>query len=203
MTTIRREDKEIIHNLSLLGMLFGAIVGGFLTLHFHKQAHIRQDAWTDAEQTHSSLVRLSVNLTAEEASVAQAAIGQVQTTDPQSETEGTPASKSIWIGLPQWGLWGICAGTALIGAGTGYLSLWGAGWLGSLLTYWLIRVTYRLIRKTAPECTAAQRSSAPTGTVSTFQRDQNRLLPTLIKLFMLLAMVLSVLAIVVWYLTSL
>ena len=29
MPTIRREDKEIIHNLSLLGMLFGAIVGVF------------------------------------------------------------------------------------------------------------------------------------------------------------------------------
>jgi hypothetical protein len=44
---------------------------------------------------------------------------------------------------------------------------------------------------------------ASAGKVCTFQRDQNRLLPTLVKLFMLLAMALSVLAIVVWNLTAL
>ena len=202
MATIRREDKEIIHNLSLLGMLFGAIVGGFLTLHFHKQAHLRQDAETVVAQTHSTLVRLTSNLTAQEVSVARAAIGQVQP-DVRPDAKVVREEKSLWIGLPQWGLWGICAGAALIGGGAGYLSLWGAGWLGSALTYWLIRIIYRLIRKTAPDCPAARRNTTPVARACTFQRDQNRLLPTLIKLFMLLAMALSVLAVVVWNLTAL
>lgn len=202
MATIRREDKEIIHNLSLLGMLFGAIVGGFLTLHFHKQAHIRRDAETAAAQTHTSLVRLSSNLTAQEVSVTQAAIGQVQP-DEHADREEADTEKSVWVDLSKWGLWGICAGTALIGGGVGYLSLWGAGWFGSVLTYWLIRVIYRLIRKTVPDCPAANRSVTQAAAACTFQRDQNRLLPTLIKLFMLLVMALSVLAVVVWNLTAL
>lgn len=202
MATIRREDKEIIHNLSLLGMLFGALVGGFLTLHFHKQAYIRLDAETSALETHSSLVRLSSNLTAQEASVAQAAIGQVHP-DIQTVEEGAQTEKSFWVDLPKWGLWSICGGAALAGAGVGYGALWGAGWVGSMLTYWLIRLVYRTIRTTAPESTAAHRPTTSNGTVCTYQRDHNRLLPTLIKLFMLLAMVLSVLAVVVWHLTAL
>jgi hypothetical protein len=202
MATIRREDKEIIHNLSLLGMLFGAIIGGFLTLHFHKQAHLRRDAETVVAQTQSSLVRLTSNLTAQEVSVAQAAIGQVQP-DVRPDAEEVREEKSLWIGLSEWSLWGICAGTALIGGGVGYLSLWGAGWLGSVLTYWLIRIIYHLIRKTSPDCPAARRNTSPTATAKTFQRDQNRLLPTLIKLVMLLVMALSVLAVVVWNLTAL
>lgn len=202
MAVIRREDKEIIHNLSLLGMLFGAFVGGFLTLHFHRQAQFQDETTMAAVQTHTSLVRLSSNLSAEEVSVAKAAIGQVQA-EAEPAPEAPQAQKKFWLGLPRWGLWGICAGAALAGAGTGYLSLWGAGWLGSILTYWLIRGTYRLIRKTAPECSAATRVPAATGSICTFQREQNRLLPTLIKLFMLLTMALSVLAVVVWYLTSL
>ena len=178
-------------------------IWGFLTLHFHKQAHHRLDAASDAAQTHSSLVRLSSNLTAQEASVAQAAIGQVQ---PDTRVEGQEeerTEKSLWVGLSQWSLWGICAGTALIGGGVGYLSLWGAGWLGSVLTYWLIRIIYHLIRKTSPDCPAARRNTSPTVTAKAFQRDQNRLLPTLIKLVMLLVMALSVLAVVVWNLTAL
>lgn len=203
MPTIRREDKEIIHNLSLLGMLFGAIVGGFLVLHSHRQAQGRYDIETAAVQTHSSLERLSSNLTAAEISVAQAAMGQVVGTDAEAAPDGVnPVEKSFWIDLPQWGLWGICGAAALAGAGTGYLSLWGAGWFGSLLTYWLIRVIYRVIRKTAPDSIAAQRPLSTAGMLESYQRDEGRLLPTLVKLFMLLAMALGVLAIVVWQLTA-
>ena len=200
MPTIRREDKEIIHNLSLLGMLFGAFVGGFLTLHFHRQSQLHHDAATAAVQTQSSLVRLSSNLTAEEVSVAKAAIGQVDA-DIRSAEAVPHDPKSFWLGLSDWGLWGLCAGAALAGGGAGYLSLWGAGWLGSIMTYWIIRAVYQMIRKTAPDCPAARRTAVSAG--SSFQRDQNRLLPTLIKLVMLLTMALSVLAVVVWYLTSL
>lgn len=201
MATIRREDKEIIHNLSLLGMLFGAFVGGFLTLHFDKQAHLRLNDEAIAAQTHSSLVRLSSNLTEKEASLAQAAIGQVETdVDPVSDE--ITSEKSFWVTLPQWGLWSICAGAALAGGSAGYLTLWGAGWLGSLLTYWIIRIIYGQIRTVAPTCAAAHRPALQTRTDCTFQRDQNRFLPTLIKLFMLLTMALSALAVVVWQLTA-
>lgn len=201
MVEIRREDREIIHNLSLLGMLFGAFVGGFLALHFHRQAHFQRDAAAAAAQTQNSLVRLSSNLSEEEVSVTQAAIGQVGT-DVESVYDDNQTKKSFWIGLPQWGLWGLCAGAALAGAGTGYVSLWGTGWLGSVLTYWLIRIIYRLIRKTAPECRVAKSPLASTGTNYLYQRDDTRLLPTLIKLFMLLTMALGVLAAVVWQLTA-
>ncbi len=202
MSLIRREDKEIIHNLSLLGALFGAVVGGFLVLHFHQKALLQVDSESAVVQTQRSLVQLTSNLTSEEASVAQAAISQVNP-DFQPEVPEDPSETSFWVTLSPWSVRGLCAGAAAVGGIAGYLSLWGAGWVGALLTYKLIRLVYRVIRTVAPNCAAGRRSAVPSGPVCTFQRDQNRLLPTLIKLFMLLTMALSVLAVVVWYLISL
>jgi hypothetical protein len=180
-------------------MLFGAFVGGFLMMHCHKQAHLRLDAETAAVQTHNSLLRLSSSLSAEEVLVANAAIGQVSP-DIEAMADADIHEGNFWTNLPRWGFWGVCGGAILVGGGAGYLSLWGAGWLGSLLTYWTIRGVYRVIRKTAPDCRAAQLKTVPAGASASFQREQNRLLPTLIKLVMLLLMALSVLAIVVWQL---
>jgi len=202
MATIRREDKEIIQNLSLLGMLFGAVVGCFLILHFNKQAHLELDDQDAAAQTHNSLVRLSSNLTEQEASLAEAAIGQVGASIEPAPEELT-LEKSFWITLSPLGMWSIFAGGALVGGSFGYLTLWGGSWLGSLLTYWMIRMIYGRIRTIAPACAAARRAVPSEKNLYTFQRDQNRLLPTLIKLFMLLAITLSILAIVVWQLTAL
>jgi hypothetical protein len=202
MATIRREDKEIIQNLSLLGMLFGAVVGCFLILHFNKQAHLQLDDQAAAAQTHSSLVRLSSNLTEQEASLAEAAIGQVGAAI-EPAPEAMTLEKSFWVTLSPWGMWSICAGGALVGGSFGYLTLWGGSWLGSLLTYWMIRIIYSRIRTIAPACAAARRTLPSEKNLSMFQRDQNRLLPTLIKLFILLAITLSILALVVWQLTAL
>ncbi|NLK41517.1 MAG: hypothetical protein GX298_05635 [Planctomycetes bacterium] len=202
MSVIRREDKEIIHNLSLLGALFGAVVGGFLVLYSHKQANHRIDSKAATAQTQQALVQLTSNLTTEEASVAQAALSQVNP-DFQPDIPDVSSEKSFWVDLSPWSLRGLCAGAAMVGSVAGYVSLWGAGWLGAILTYKLIRLIYRVIRAVAPNCAAAQRLATPSGTVCTYQRDQNRLLPTLVKLFMLLTMALSVLAVVIWHLISL
>ena len=202
MATIRREDKEIIQNLSLLGMLFGAVVGCFLILHFNKQAHLKLNDQAAAAQTHNSLVRLSSNLTEQEASLAEAAIGQVGAAIEPAPEELT-LEKSFWTTLSPLGMWSVCASGALVGGGLGYLTLWGGSWLGSLLTYWMIRIIYSRIRTIAPACAAARRTIPSNKNLCAFQRDQNRLLPTLIKLFMLLAITLSILAIVVWQLTAL
>lgn len=198
---IRREDKEIIQNLALLGMLFGAFVGVFLTLHMDRKARQQQDVQAATAQTQSSLVRLSSSLPTEEVQLAQAALGQFQdedTPDIESET----IDDNFWLGLPRWKLWGICAGAGLVGGTAGFFTLWGAGWLGSIWTYWLIRRIYGAIRTAAPDCAAARRTVSPRGAECPFQRDNNRLLPTLIKLCMLLLTVLGVLAIAVWHLTA-
>ena len=70
MALIRQEDKEIIHNLALLGMLFGAVVGGFLVLNLNNRAYSCLEQKEDADYTESSLVRLSSNLNEKEASIA-------------------------------------------------------------------------------------------------------------------------------------
>jgi len=201
MPIIRREDKEIIQNLALLGMLFGAFVGVFLTLHIDRQAKQRQIAQTAAVQTQTSLVRLSSSLATEEMQLAQAALDKVHDEETPAILSDT-ADVDFWLNLPRWKLWGICAGTGLVGGTAGFFTLWGAGWLGSVWTYWLIRRIYGVIRTAAPDCAAARRTVSPKGADCPFQRDHNRLLPTLIKLCMLLLTVLGVLAIVVWHLTA-
>lgn len=201
MPIIRREDKEIIQNLALLGMLFGAVVGGFLILHIDRQAHQQLDEQATATQTQNSLVRLSSNLPADEMKLAQAALDKMQD-DDALPTPSETGNTNFWVSLPRWKLWGICAAGGAAGGVTGFFSLWGAGWLGSVWTYWVIRKLYSLLRTVAPDCKAVQRRTSPTGAECPFQRENNRLLPTLIKLFMLLLTVLGVLAVVVWHLTA-
>lgn len=202
MPMIRREDKEIIQNLALLGMLFGVFLGVFLTLHIDRKARQRQDVQTTTAHTQSSLVRLSNSLPTEEIQLAQAALGEIQD-EETTEIASQMTRSNFWAKLPHWKLWAICAGAGLVGGTAGFLTLWGAGWLGAVWTYWVIRKIYGVIRTAAPDCSAARRNGNSRGADCPFQRDNNRLLPTLIKLCMLLMTVLGVLAIVMWHLTAL
>jgi hypothetical protein len=115
------------------------------------------------------------------------------------------AEKSFWLGLPRWGYIGICGGGGVAGAITGYSAIWLTGWVGSYFVLYLIRGMYRTIGKVAPNSAAVKKTPAGGHTQSfttQYQRNEERVLPTLVKLFFLLAFVLAILAAVVWKLTA-
>ncbi|MHC4551173.1 MAG: hypothetical protein ACYSUT_00180 [Planctomycetota bacterium] len=205
---IRREDKELIHNLAVLGALFGACVFIFLVVHLSNQAHEQNAEHTEFQQTHAALAKLSVpEAGSDEAVVDQDILKQVQEHFEQKQPEvETGCEDSFWLKLPKWGFWGVCAAGGVAGGIAGFSTIWATGWMGSVFVYAFIRLMYKVIRKVAPNSAAAQvshRGNTNETEPFSFERNRQRVFPTLVKLMFLLLMALGVLAIVVWNVTGL
>ncbi len=204
---IRREDRELIHNLALLGALFGACICVFLAVHLSKQAHEQYKEHSEYRETNAALAKLSSSTVSPEKPVVNEDIlQQVQEHIQQKQPGEEQASKkSFWVGLPQWGFWSICVGGGIAGAIAGFSGIWMTGWMGSVFVYGFIRLLYKIIRKVAPNSAAAklsQQSSHQTDHLA-FERSRERIFPSLVKLSFLLLLALGVLAIVVWKVTGL
>lgn len=205
--SIRREDKELIHNLAVLGALLGACLGVFAMVHLSGKAHEQSQKHNEYQQTHAALAKLSSPKGVPgELVVDQTIIKQMQDQIQQEEPEAVETPKSFWLGLPQWGFWGICGISGVGGAVAGFSTIWLTGWTGSAIIYYFIRLLYKVIRKVAPNSNVAK-SFAPnqqiqTSGYSTIQRDENRVLPTVVKLLFLLLLVLGVLGVVVWHVSG-
>ena len=202
---IRSEDKEFIQTFALFGALFGAFVGAIVVVHLSDRAHEQYTEQTEYQQTQAAIMKLSeASITPGQPLVNSDVLQQVQQQiQPEEAGAGQSADKSFWLRIPRWGFLGLCAGGCIVGTVAGFSGIWLTGWVGSVSLYALIRLFYRCIRKVAPNSAAANRveQSNPSG-VTSFQRDNSRILPTLVKLAFLTLLVLGVLGMVVWYLTS-
>ena len=204
---IRREDKELIHNLSVLGALFGACVCVFLAVHLSNRAQEQYQQHSEYQQTHAALAKLSVpEAESDKAVVDQEILKQVQEHIAQEQVVPEANSdNSFWLKLPKWGFWGVCAAGAVGGGIAGFSAIWASGWVGSVIVYAFIRLMYRIVRKVAPNSAAAQlhqRGNRVDTSHPAFERNRQRIFPTLVKLTFLLLMALAVLAAVVWQITG-
>ena len=201
--SIRREDKELIHNLAVLGALLGACLGVFVTAHLSNRAHEQNQRHSEYQQTHAALAKLSCPKGVPgELVVDQTIIKQMQEQIQQEQPEVTDTQQSLWLRIPRWGFIGICGVSCIGGAIAGFSSIWLTGWTGSVLVYFFIRLLYKLVRKVAPNSATAKSISDSQSKgvgMPAFQRDDNRILPILVKLIFLLLLVLSVLGAVVWH----
>jgi len=203
---IRREDKEFIQALSLLGALFGACMGVFTVMHLSDRARETQTAQTEYTQTQAALLKLKTTVVNPSNPISdEKVLDQVQQHVPLGPAPEVSPEKSFWLGLPRWGYIGLCGGGGVAGAFAGFSSIWLTGWIGSYFVVYLIRGMYRTIGKVAPNAAAVRNTRAGGNTQSytgQYQRNEERILPTLVKLFFLLIFVLSILAAVVWKLTA-
>ena len=201
--SIRREDKELIHNLAVLGALLGACLGVFATAHLSGRAHEESLRNSEYQQTHAALAKLSSPKGVPgELVVDQTVIKQMQEQIQLEQPEAVDTHESFWLRVPRWGFIGICGIGCVAGAIAGFGAIWLTGWTGSIIVYYFIRVLYKSIRKVAPNSATAKsiaqsQLQASSGQTS-FQRDDNRILPMVVKLIFLLFLVLSVLGAVVW-----
>ncbi|MHC5083570.1 MAG: hypothetical protein ACYTET_06490 [Planctomycetota bacterium] len=205
MMPIRSEDKEFIQTLALFGALLGAFVGVIVVVQLSERAHEQYTQQTEYHQTQAAIVKLSeATVNPGQPLVNQEVLEQVQQQIQPQDAEATkPVNESFWLDIPRWGYLGLCAGGCIGGIIAGFGSLWVTGWLGSIALYALIRLFYKGIRKVAPDCAAAKlgQQSNQDGQLA-FQRDDSRVLPTLVKLAFLILLSLGVLGMVVWHLTS-
>lgn len=203
---IRREDKEFIQALSLLGALFGACLGVFAVIHLSDRARETHTEQTKYTQTQAALLKLKTTVVNPSNPISdETVLDQVQQHVPQGPVPEVSTAKSFWLGLPRWGYIGICGVGGVTGAASGFSFIWLTGWVGSYFVVYLIRGMYKAIGKVAPNAAAVRNSSASGNSESytgQYQRNEERILPALVKLFFLLIFVLSILAIVVWKLTA-
>ena len=205
--SIRREDKELIHNLAVLGALLGACLAVFVTAHLSNRAHEQNQRHTEYQQTHAALAKLSSpkgvpgELVVDQTIIKQMQ-EQIQLEQPEAAAD---VQQSFWLRIPHWGFIGICGVSCIGGAIAGFSSIWLTGWIGSVIVYFFIRLLYKLVRKVAPNSATAMSISASQSKgvgVAAFQRDDNRILPMVVKLVFLLLLVLGVLGAVVWHMAG-
>ncbi|MHC4883372.1 MAG: hypothetical protein ACYTCV_12385 [Planctomycetota bacterium] len=202
---IRREDKEFIQALSLLGALCGAFIGFFSVIHLSDRARETHTEQTEYTQTQAALLKLKTTIVNPSNPISnENVLSQVQQHIPPGPAPEVAPRKSFWLRLPRWGYIGLCGGGGIAGAIGGYCSIWLVGWVGTIFVLYLIRGMYKAIGKVAPNATAVKNS--PAGSTQSYtgqyQRNEERILPTLVKLFFLIAFILSILAAVVWHLTA-
>ena len=204
--SIRREDKELIHNLAVLGGLLGACLAVFATAHLSNRAQEQNQRHSEYQQTHAALAKLSSpkgvpgELVVDQTIIKQMQ-EQIQLEQPEAAAD---TQQSFWLRIPHWGFIGICGISCIGGAMAGFGTIWLTGWTGSVIVYFFIRLLYKLICKVAPNSAAAMSmSNNQANKVGTaFQRDNNRILPVVVKLLFLLLLVLSVLGAVVWHMAG-
>ncbi len=204
---IRREDKEFIQALSLFGALLGACIGVFGVVHISNQAQQQHSEQNEYEQTHAALLKLSSTVVNPSNPIAdENVLEQVQQQIQQTPAPKVVVEKSFWTRIPRWGYLGICGGGGVLGALSGYYGIWVTGWCGTIFICYFIRFLYRIVRRVAPDYAASIHLQPVSGQDKQghiqVQREDGRMLPTLVKLFALLLFVLGILAAVVWRLTA-
>lgn len=205
--SIRREDKELIHNLAVLGALLGACLGVWAVVHLSNQAHAENVRQIEYRQTHAALSKLGTPKGVPgELVVDEGLIRQMQDQIASEQPEAVDQKESFWLRMPRWGLWGICGVSGIAGATAGFATIWLTGWAGSAFVYYFIRSIYKLIRKVAPNSAAAksftEQQKPPEPGQMAIMRDDHRILPMVVKLLFLLMLVLGVLGAVVWHLAG-
>jgi hypothetical protein len=204
--SIRREDKEFIQSLSLLGALLGACIGCFMIMRLSDQANKLHAEQSEQQQAHAALIKLSNSGTTPNSPIAsKEVLDQVQQQIRQDSIRNSDAPGSFWVTMPRWGLWSLCGVGGITGALTGFSAIWMTGWAGSLFLYQFLRLLYAVIRKVAPNSAAARETIPhPDENGSCYyQRNDKRFLPIIVKLFFFLLLSLALLTLVVWHLTSL
>lgn len=200
---IRREDKEIIQYLALLGMLFGAVIAVFVLLNQRQQALCQLQNQQQSQMAHQRISMLSNNISAEQVKLAENLLDQVHQVQINS-VPSKPLLNSFWLEMSKPRLLALIGLAALIGGASGYVAFGMAGWLGSFFTYWLIRRIYRLIGGAKPTNSVLLPASylRRDPNDSFIVRDPQRTLPMIIKVLVLLSCLLIAIGTIVWRLTA-
>lgn len=201
---IRREDKEFIQSLSLLGAILGACLGVIFVTHQSRNARQEFAEADEYQQTHAALLKLSQTIVNPNNPISdENVMKQIQEQFQQTQQPEGPVKRGFWVDLPKWGLIGLCTGGCIVGAVGGYGIVTVTGWAGTMMVLYCIRLIYMGIRKTMPQYAAAIHiQSDPQNNSSSIERDNSRILPAIVKLTFFIALVLLILGALVWHVTA-
>ena len=201
---IRRKDEEFINSLRLLGAGVGAILAVLAVCNTYNRQN-------DKLAEHRALVRQNAPL------LALAGIKQaVEQDNPEADNivgkfleDISPAGaelgrieNSFWMNLPLPALAGLCAAAGVGGLVTGYCSVWILSWIATLATFKFIRSTYKVIWRIKPQFDGGKEILPDDDENPRIKRDENRILPGVIKMCVMVLIGLIIFAIAVYYFTG-
>jgi hypothetical protein len=189
--------------MALVGAVLGAVLGPVLILNQSRQVHEQLRQQQDFLNINASVRHIDHSpVTLDQLGLTTAAVGGVLDQLQQAESEIQQLEESFWIKLPLWALAGMCLGSFACGIVGGYHVVWLMAWSGSYFIYKFIRLIYRLYWLNGGDQPTTEEVQED-GTVNTVrQRNENRIMPLVIKFTILAVVVITILAFVLFYLTA-
>ena len=195
---IRREDKEFINYLRLLGAGMGAILAVLAVFHLRdnaknqlsEQRHYVQQNFALANSPLIKSLQVADNIATgflDNAKQADAELGRLES--------------GFWATVSQVDLIVLSATVCVAGLVGGYCSVWLLSAIGTLGTIKLIRLTYKIIWHIRPEFDGG-RQQIQSGNNVRIKRNEHRILPGLLKLSVMALIGLLILWAAVYYYTG-
>ena len=198
---IRREDKEFISYLSLLGAGLGAMLAVLAVFNFRNNAKSQLSQQRHYVQQNSLFLALADSQLIEDWNRANNIAGGFADNVKQASAKLGRLENGFWATLPLTDLIVLCATACVGGFIGGYYSVWLMSAIGTVGTIKLIRLTYKIIWRVKPEFDGG-RQQIQTGNDFLIKRDKHRILSGLLKMSVTALIGLIILWVAVYYCTG-
>lgn len=195
---IRREDKEFINYLRLLGAGMGAILAVLAVLHLRNNANNQLSEQKRYVQQNFAFANSPLT---ESLQVADNIASGFLDNTKQADAELSRLENGFWANLSSVDLTVLSATVCVGGLIGGYCSVWLLSAIGTFGTIKLIRLTYKIIWRIRPEFDGG-RQQIQSGNNVRIKRDERRILPGLLKLSVMALIGLIILWAAVYYYTG-
>ena len=201
---VRRKDEEFINSLRLLGAGVGAILAVLAVCNtYNRQNNKLAEQRALVRQNAPLLALAGLQQVAEQDNCgADHIVGKFLEDINPAEAELARMENGFWTTLPLIALTGLCAAAAIGGLVTGYCSVWILSWIATLATFKFIRSTYKVIWRIKPQFDGGKPILPDYDEKPRIKRDENRILPGVIKMCMMALIGLIIFAITVYYFTG-
>jgi len=196
---IRREDKEFINCLRLIGAGVGAILGMVAVFHLRADAKDQLSRQKHYVQQNSGGLALANSQLMEHWGGANNIDGGFLENVKQAKAELARLENGFWATLSLTDLMVLCAIVAVAGLVGGYCSVWLMSAVGTLGTIKLIRLTYKIIWHARPQFDGGKQQ-IQSGNNILIKRDKHRVLPgvLIISVMGLIGMIILWVAVYYW-----
>ena len=198
---IRREDKEFINYIGLLGAGIGAILAVLAVFHFRGNAKDQLSQQKHYVQQNSPLLALADSQLIEDFGEANNIIGGFLDNIKQANAKLGRLENGFWATLSFADLIVLCATACVGGLIGGYCSVRLISAIGTMGTIKLIRLTYKIIWRIRPEFDGGRQQIQNDNNVLV-KRYKHRILSGVIKMSVMALVGLIILWVTVYYCTG-
>ncbi len=199
---VRREDEEFIHSLKKLGAILGMVLSVLAVLRIRANANdLLAEQRQSLNQYASLFVLTGMTATNEESDKDNETVSEFVRNVNATRSEFDELGSEVWAKLSLTGLVGTCVAAGIGGLAGGYLSVWILSWIGTFTMIKFIRSAYGIMWRIKPDFDGGK-PGAVINNQGRVTRDADRILPGIVKLFVMAIVGLAILAITILWITG-